>query len=69
MMALPNDPIARTGDRHFGQLEDGIIGGGKLAVGGEAHNTRVLQVPCDNGPEAVKFPVACGVCLHAVVCQ
>jgi hypothetical protein len=50
MMALPNDPIARTGDRHFGQLEDGIIGGRKAAVSREARYTRIVEVPCDHSP-------------------
>ena len=65
----PNHTVSRTGNRHFGQLEDGIIGGGKLAVSGEARNARILEVSPDNGPEALKFSVACGVCLHPVTSE
>ncbi len=68
-MSGPHHTVSRTGNGHLGKLKDGIIGGGKLAVGGEARNPCVLEIPRDNGPKPVKLSLACGVCLHAVIAQ
>jgi hypothetical protein len=69
VMPCPHHAVARTGNGHFGQLEDGIVGGSKLAVSREAHNPRVLEVARDHSAEAVKLSVACGMRLDAMIGQ
>ena len=44
VMSCPNNTITRTRHRHFGKLEDRVIGRGKLTVNGEARYVRILQV-------------------------
>jgi hypothetical protein len=67
-MADPDDPIPGTGNGHFGKLKDRIIGGGKLAVRGEARDTGIFEVSLHDRAEAFKLSAACGVGLHAVLC-
>jgi hypothetical protein len=50
VMPLPHDAVAGTGDRHLGQLQDGIVSRGKLTVRREAWHLRIAQITCDDGP-------------------
>jgi hypothetical protein len=69
VMPRPNDTVPRTGNGHFGKLEDRVIGCGKLAVRREARDARVFEVTPDYGTQAVKFPAAGGVCLDLTIVQ
>jgi len=63
-MALSNDTIPRTSNRHFRQLEDRVIGDGKLAVGREPGHTYIVAISHNNRPEAVKLLPTRDVRLH-----
>ena len=67
VMAAADDPIPGTGNGHFGKLEDSVIGCGKLAVGGEARQPRVFEVPHDDGTQPGKLPAACAMRLYPVM--
>jgi hypothetical protein len=69
VMSGPNHTVSRTSNRHFGQLEHGIIGGGKLAVGREAEDTCIFEISFDNRTEALKLSMACDMCLHPVTVE
>jgi hypothetical protein len=66
VMALPHDTVAGTGDRHLGQLQDGIVGGGKSAVRRQARHLGIAQITCDDGPQAVELVAAWRVSLYPV---
>ena len=68
-MPLPHDAVAGTGDRHLGKLQDGIVGGGNLAVRRQARHLRIAQVTLDDGPEAVELAAAWRVSLHPAGCE
>jgi hypothetical protein len=65
----PHDAVARTGNGHLGKLEYGVVSRGKLAVGREAHNPRVLEVARNNGTQVLKFSAACSVWLHSAIVE
>jgi hypothetical protein len=69
VMSDTDDPIPGTGDGHFGKLEDSIIGCGKLAIGGEARQPRVFEVPLDDGTQPCKLSAACAMRLYPVMGQ
>ena len=63
-MALANDPVACTGNRHLGKLEDGMIGSGKLTVRREARDVSILEVARYNSAQTIKLSLARGMRLH-----
>jgi len=69
VVPLPHDPIAGTGDRHLGQLQDSVVSRGKLAVRREAGHFRIVQITLDDGAKPVEFVVACRMALHPVGCE
>src|SRR5712691_4518731 len=69
VMAGAHHPVSRTRNRHLGQLQDRVVGGGKLPVGREARKPRVGEVPGDHRTEALQFSATCEVGLHAMITQ
>jgi len=67
VMSDTDDPIPGTGNGHFGQLEDSIIGYGKLAIGGEARQPRVFEVPLHDCTQPCKLSAACVMRLYPVI--
>jgi hypothetical protein len=67
VMSDTDDPIPGTGNGHFGKLEDSIIGCGKLAVGGEARQPRVFEVPLNDRAQPFKLSAACAMRLYPVI--
>ena len=64
VMSDTDDPIPGTCNGHFGKLEDSIIGCGKLAVGGEARQPRVFEVPLNDRAQPFKLSAACAMRLY-----
>lgn len=48
VMAEANNPVALACDHNFGQLQDGVIGGGKAAIIGKLRNFGVGKVSFNN---------------------
>jgi hypothetical protein len=61
-----NDAITGAGDRHFGDLQCRVVGGGETSIGGKGWQRGIIEVAIDNRSQRVKLLFARDVSAYAV---
>jgi hypothetical protein len=55
VMSEAHDPVALAGENNFGELQDGVVGGGKAAIIGKFTDFGVGEVALNNGAKIMNL--------------